>query len=96
MKRLFATALVLAASQSAFSAVVASQMSCHDLRAVVTAGEREVIGKNGRVYNLTSECGSNFIFQSATGLCSVTVPGTNPDCHQYDNGNGNGGNGGGN
>jgi hypothetical protein len=85
VKKLLVSALVLGAGQNAFSAVVASQLSCQDLRTIVAAGEREVVGKNGKVYNLETECGSSFIFKTANGLCSVFVPGTNPEvCHDDD------------
>lgn len=94
MKKLILSAIVLGCAPGAFATVVATQMLCADLKAAVNAGERDVVGKNGKLYNLRNVCGMWSFFQTAdNGACAVFATGSNPqatECIGDDNGNGHG------
>ncbi|MFN7906042.1 MAG: hypothetical protein ACK5P5_12745 [Pseudobdellovibrionaceae bacterium] len=77
MKKMILSIFVVFTGSYASAAIVASQVSCNVLKAVVAAGETQVIGKTGKVYQLESECGLTHIFRSTNGLCVVHVPGQN-------------------
>ncbi len=81
MRKLSVFLAVLALGHGASAAIVASQVSCYQLRTAIASGETQVIGKKGIVYTMISECGTSHIFKTANGLCPVWVkPAPNAYC----------------
>lgn len=79
MKKLIIMSLAMLSFDSAMATVVATQVTCDQLKSLIHQGERFVVGKNGStVYDLRSACGSSQVFRTANGLCQVFVAGLNP------------------
>ncbi len=95
MKKVLSFIAILALGQSASAEIVASQVTCAQLKYAVDQGENYVIGKTGKVYSMISDCGVSYFFRTANGLCHVGKAGSadwSVCAPQYDNGNNGGGN----
>ncbi len=97
MKKVVLFLATVTLGHGASAEIVASEVSCYQLKAAITSGETRVIGKNGIVYHMVSECGATHIFKTANGLCPILVkPSPSAYCAGvsdsggYDNSNGGG------